>query len=49
VADAQALTAYVGPRLSRRGFSSGLVYRVCRLLSDEWEAFGRFDSPQIRD
>ena len=47
--DAQALAAYIGPRLSRRGFSGGLVYRVCRLLSDEWEATGRFDSPQIRD
>ena len=47
--DAQDLTAYVGPRLSRRGFSSGLVYRVCRLLSDEWEASGRFDSLQKRD
>jgi len=49
LADAQALVAYVGPRLSRRGFSGGLVYRVCRLLSAEWEASGRFDSPQIRD
>jgi regulatory protein len=49
LADAQALTAYIGPRLSRRGFSSGLVYRVCRLLNDEWEASGRFDSPQKRD
>jgi regulatory protein len=49
LADAQALTAYIGPRLSRRGFSSGLVYRVCRLLRDEWEASGRFDSPQKRD
>jgi regulatory protein len=49
LADAQALAAYVGPRLSRRGFSSGLVYRVCRLLSEEWEASGRFDSPQKRD
>jgi len=47
--DAQALVAYVGPRLGRRGFSSGLVYRVCRLLSDEWEAGGRFDSPHERD
>jgi regulatory protein len=47
--DAQALTAYLGPRLSRRGFSSGLVYRVCRLLSDEWEAAGRFDSVAERD
>jgi len=43
-ADAQALTAYVGARLSRRGFSSGLVYRVCRQLGDEWQAAGRFDS-----
>jgi len=43
-ADAQALTAFVGPRLSRRGFSSGLVYRTCRLLTDEWQASGRFDS-----
>ena len=47
--DAQALAAYIGPRLSRRGFSSGLVYRVCRLLSDEWEVSGRFDSPHKRD
>jgi regulatory protein len=48
-ADAQALTAYVGPRLGRRGFSSSLVYRVCRLLGEEWEASGRFDSAQKRD
>ncbi len=47
--DGQALRAYLGPRLSRRGFSSGLVYRVCRLLSDEWEAAGRFDSAAERD
>jgi regulatory protein len=40
LADPQALYAYVGPRLARRGFSSGLVYRVCRRLSDEWEAGG---------
>ena len=45
LADPEALLAYVGPRLSRRGFSSGLVYRVCRLLADEWQAAGRFDSP----
>jgi regulatory protein len=44
LADAEALYAYVGPRLARRGFSSGLVYRVCRLLADEWQAAGRFDS-----
>jgi regulatory protein len=43
-ADGEALYAYVGPRLSRRGFSSGLVYRVCRQLADEWQAAGRFDS-----
>ena len=49
LADAEGLTAYIGPRLSRRGFSSGLVYRVCRLLSEEWEVSGRFDSPQKRD
>jgi len=44
LAGAEALYAYVGPRLSRRGFSSGLVYRVCRRLGDEWQAAGRFDS-----
>ena len=44
LADAPALVAYLGPRLGRRGFSSGLVYRVCRVLSEEWEAAGRFDS-----
>jgi SOS response regulatory protein OraA/RecX len=49
LADAQALVAYVGPRLSRRGFGSGLVYRICRLLSEEWEAAGAFDSPLKRD
>jgi regulatory protein len=49
LADAQALAAYIGPRLARRGFSSGLVYRVCRLLSVEWEVSGRFDSPHKRD
>ncbi len=42
--NAEALFAYLGPRLSRRGFTSGLVYRVCRLLGDEWQAAGRFDS-----
>ena len=47
--DRQALQAYVGPRLSRRGFDSGLVYRICRQLADEWEAAGRFDSPPERD
>lgn len=41
--DPEQLRAIVGPRLSRRGFSGGLVYRVCRQLSDEWQAAGRFD------
>ena len=49
LADRQALTGYIGPRLNRRGFSSGLVYRVCGLLGDEWEASGQFDSLQKRD
>jgi regulatory protein len=44
LADPEALLAYLGPRLSRRGFSSGLVYRICRLLADEWQAAGKFDS-----
>ena len=49
LAGSEALRAYLGPRLSRRGFSSGLVYRVCRLLSDEWQAAGWFDSaPRTR-
>ena len=39
-ADAEALRAYLGPRLARRGFSSGLVYRVCLRLSEDWEAGG---------
>jgi hypothetical protein len=43
--DAHALQALVGPRLSRRGFDSGLVYRVCRQLADEFRAGGGFDSP----
>lgn len=41
--DSEQLRAMVGPKLSRRGFSSGLVYRICRQLSDEWQAAGRFD------
>ena len=39
-ADQQALQALVGPRLSRRGFDSNLVYRVCRQLADEWRLGG---------
>jgi regulatory protein len=49
LADEQALVEYLGPRLSRRGFGSGLVYRVCRLLGEEWAAAGRFDSAAERD
>jgi regulatory protein len=49
LADGQALISYLGPRLARRGFSGGLVYRVCRLLSEEWEAGGQFDRPPERD
>jgi regulatory protein len=42
--DGQQLLAYLGPRLARRGFGSGLVYRVCRRLADEWEAARLFDT-----
>ncbi|MEO6797655.1 MAG: regulatory protein RecX [Candidatus Dormibacter sp.] len=48
-ADAQELRAKIGPRLRRRGFDSGLIYRVCRQLAEEWQAGGRFDSPRERD
>jgi len=44
-ADLKALQALVGPRLSRRGFDTRLIYRVCRQLADESEAARRFDSP----
>jgi len=47
--DLKALQALVGPRLSRRGFDSGLIYRVCRQLADDWQASRRFDSPSERD
>ena len=42
-ADPQGLLAYLAPRLARRGFSSGLVYRVCRLLAAEWQSARLFD------
>jgi regulatory protein len=42
-ANPEELRAIVGPRLSRRGFRTGLVYRVCRTLSDEGQAAGWFD------
>jgi regulatory protein len=48
-ADRQQLRTMIGPRLSRRGFDSGLIYRVCRQLTDEWQSSGRFDSVHERD
>ncbi|HEY8677084.1 MAG TPA: regulatory protein RecX [Candidatus Dormibacteraeota bacterium] len=47
--DRQHLRAAIGPRLSRRGFDTGLIYRVCRQLTDEWQSSGRFDSVRARD
>ncbi len=43
------LLALVGPKLGRRGFSSGLIHRVCRELSAEWAAAPRFDTPSEHD
>ena len=43
-ADGEALLHFLAPRLARRGFSSGLAYRVCRTLSTEWDAAHLFDS-----
>ena len=45
----QELLAVVGPKLGRRGFSSGLIHRVCRELSAEWAAAPRFDTPSEHD
>jgi regulatory protein len=42
-ADADALFTYLAPRLARRGYSSGLVYRVCQRLSVEFEGARLFD------
>jgi regulatory protein len=44
LADREALLSFLAPRLARRGFRTGVVYRVCRLLADEWEAAGAFDT-----
>ena len=44
VRDRQALLSFLAPRLARRGFGTGVVYRVCQLLSSEWEAAHLFDS-----
>ena len=43
LADGQALLAFLGPKLARRGFAAGVVYRVCRQLAAEWQAAGLFD------
>ncbi|HEY9288676.1 MAG TPA: regulatory protein RecX [Candidatus Dormibacteraeota bacterium] len=42
--EGQALLAYLGPKLARRGFAGGVVYRACRLLAAEWQAEGLFDT-----
>ena len=42
-ADADALLNYLAPRLARRGFTSGLAYKVCRRLAAEYEAARLFD------
>jgi regulatory protein len=42
--DGEALLTFLAPKLSRRGFASGVTYRVCRLLASEWQAAGLFDS-----
>src|SRR5260370_29218157 len=49
LADAEGLTAYIGPRLSRRGFSLRLAYRVCRFLSDARESSRPFVNLQKPD
>lgn len=44
LSEGQALLTYLGPKLSRRGFAGGVVYRACRLLASEWQAEGLFDT-----
>jgi regulatory protein len=39
----EALLQFLAPRLSRRGFGSGLVYRACRALAAERAAARLFD------
>lgn len=34
----------IGPKLSRRGFSTGVIHRVARELFAEWAGAGRFDT-----
>ena len=43
LADGQALLGFLGPKLARRGFAAGVVYRVCRQLATEWQGAGLFD------
>lgn len=38
------LRAAIGPRLSRRGFSSGLIGRLCRELVTQRAVVGEFDT-----
>ena len=45
----QELLGMVGPKLSRRGFSSGIIHRVRRELSAEWAEGPRFDTPSEHD
>ncbi|HVH65732.1 MAG TPA: regulatory protein RecX [Candidatus Acidoferrum sp.] len=44
LADGNALLAFLAPRLARRGFRHGMVYRVCRRLAAEFETARLFDS-----
>jgi regulatory protein len=43
LADAEALLSYLAPKLARRGYGSGVVYRICRQLASEWEQARLFD------
>jgi regulatory protein len=43
LADPEALLQFLAPKLARRGFGSGLVYRACRTLAAEWQAARLFD------
>lgn len=42
-ADSEALLNYLAPRLARRGYASGLSYRVCQRLAAEFEVARLFD------
>ena len=43
LANGEALLSYLAPKLARRGYSGGVVYRVCRQLASEWEQARLFD------